>query len=401
MRANSVCRFRTRGVAIQDQDSTAKWDPRGSHDLFLMPVVDFDQDTLFRAGSMELALRRAPAGIVVCDAAGNVTFINAAARKLVARDPAGEAITHTPEIWGEMVDCDGCRIPASRFPCIKALRGEITNGQECRLIRQGSGPYDVLFSAVPITPNRDITGAIVTLADITEHKQEELQLREDAVSKERERMAADLHDTVCQNLTAIGLLLDAAEREFPTDSEKARRYFSRAHEVARTSLAEARRTMWTLSNESLEKEDLATALSFIARQLFDGTPVRLEFSLQPETRELSPELRRELLRIGREALANALKHSNATKVCLDLIYQNREVQLCVLDDGHGFVVDPGPSSSRGRGLNNMRRRAERMGGKLVIHSLPGQGTRLVAALPLSSGVSYEPSARPAPQSRVA
>jgi signal transduction histidine kinase len=141
--------------------------------------------------------------------------------------------------------------------------------------------------------------------------------------------------------------------------------------------------MWTLSHESLENEDLAPALSFLAQQFFAGTPVKLKLSLQPETGALPLELRRELLRIAREALANVLKHSNATRVHLDLLYQKREVQLRIFDDGHGFVGDPRPGASHGAGLNNMRKRAERMGGKLIINSLPGQGTRLIAALPFS------------------
>jgi signal transduction histidine kinase len=83
-------------------------------------------------------------------------------------------------------------------------------------------------------------------------------------------------------------------------------------------------------------------------------------------------------------LANVLKHANATTVHLELAYQKRQVQLCVVDDGHGFAGAPVPSARRGWGLNNMRKRAERMGGKLVVNSLPGQGTRVMAALPLGS-----------------
>jgi signal transduction histidine kinase len=266
---------------------------------------------------------------------------------------------------------------------MKALRGQITNGQECSLIRPGRGSHDVLFSAAPITSNHRILGMIATLVDITQHKDEELQLREDAVSKERDRMAADLHDTLCQNLSAIVLLLDAAERDFSDDSEKARLLFRHAHEVALGGLADARRTLWTLSHESLENADLASALSLIARQLFAGSKVELELSLQPETRKLSSELRRELLRIAREALVNALKHSNATKVELGLLYEKREVQLFVFDNGQGFAGSPEPSAVHGSGLNNMLRRAERMGGKLALKSLPGHGTRVMAVLPLT------------------
>jgi signal transduction histidine kinase len=376
MAANDVSNICAGGIAIQEQGGLAKGNSRRSTDVFQAPLANFDQT--------ELILRQASAGIVVCDAKGKVTLVSAAARKLALCDPEGELITHISDIWGEMLDSNDCRIPADQSPCIKALHGEIINGQECRLVRPGAGSYDILFSAAPITSDQEVIGMIATLADITRHKEEELHLREHAVSKERDRMAADLHDTLCQSLSAIVLLLDAAEHEVSDNSERARCHLHCAHKVALEGLEEARRTMWTLSHESLEKEDLAPALSFIARQLFDGTPVKLQLCLQPETGTLSSELRRELLRIGREALANVLKHSNATKVHLDLVYQKREVQLCVFDDGHGFVGDPQPSPSHGSGLKNMRKRAERMGGTLVVKSLPGQGTRVVAALPLSS-----------------
>ena len=395
MAANSiskinVSKIRAGRIAIQEQGGIAKTNSQRSLDVCQAPLASFDKNELIRAGLMELILRQAPAAIVVCDAEGRITLVNAEARKLALRDSEGQPIPHVPDIWGEMLDRNGCHIHADQSPCIKALRGEITNGQECRLVRPGGG-YDVLFSAVPITSGHEVVSMIATLADITQHQEEELLQRERAVSKERERMAADLHDTLCQSWNAIVLLLDAAELEFSDDAEKARRHFHRAHQIALESLAEVRRTMWTLSHESLEKEDLAPGLSFIAQQLFAGTPVKLKLCLQPETGSLSLELRRELLRIGREALANVLRHSNATKVHLDLAYQKREVQLCVFDDGDGFASGPRPSTSHGSGLNNMRKRAERMGGRLVINSLPGRGTRLIAALPLSSNFTDQPS----------
>jgi signal transduction histidine kinase len=316
-----------------------------------------------------------------------VTFVNLAAKKIALQSQDGEPLKQVPDMWGKMLDSDGRHIPAGESPCLKALTGETTNNQECRLVRPGAASYDVLFSAAPMTNDREIVGMIATLADITEYKEEELQLREDAVSKERERMAADLHDTLSQSMSAIVLVLDAAEHEFSKDADKARTYCHRAHNMALYSLEEARRTMWTLSHESLEKEDLAPALSFIAHQLFSGTPVKLALSLQPEVCTLSQNVRRELLRIGREALANIFKHSNASNIHLDLVYQKREVQLCVFDDGHGFAKDRRRNANQGSGLKNMRKRAERMGGKLVVNSLPGKGTRLMAALPLISSAS--------------
>jgi hypothetical protein len=361
MATSKVCNIRTGRIAIQEQRGTATTNSQRSPSVSHTPIAKSTRSGLTGAGLMALILRQAPAGIVVCDGKRNVTLVNAAARKLVLNGPEGEPITYVPDIWGEMLDPDGYHIPAEESPCMKALLGQTTNGQECCFVRPGDGSFDVLFSATPITSDQKVIGMIATLFDITQHNDEELQLREDAVSNERNRMAADLHDTLCQSLSAIMLMLNAAEHELADEPEKARSHFRCAHEVAFESLAEARRTMWTLSHESLENEDLAPALSL--------------------------ELRRELLRIAREALANVLKHSNATRVHLDLVYQKREVQLSIFDDGHGFVGDPRPGTSHGAGLNNMRKRAERMGGKLIVNSLPGQGTRLIAALPLSMSLT--------------
>jgi signal transduction histidine kinase len=376
MTAKYHSQFRTRSMAIRD------FDTRQSPLVFLESSgTDLDRSGLIQTELTELIWQQAGVGIVVYDAAGEVTWANVAALKL-GLNPA-DPTTWALDAWGEILDSNGCHIPPEQSPCMKAMRGETTSGQECRLLRSGSGFCDILFSAAPIIRNQQVVGAIATLTDITQRKREELKLREDAVFKERSRMATDLHDTICQSLNAISLLLEAAEDEFSAETAKARRHLRRAHEIARESLAEARRSMWTLSHESLEREDLAPALSFIARQLFAGTLVKVELSLQPETCSLSSELRRELLRIGREALANVLKHAQATKVHLGLAYQNSEVQLCVFDNGHGFAsASIRRVGGGGWGLNNMRKRAERMGGKLVVHSLPGKGTRVMATLPL-------------------
>jgi signal transduction histidine kinase len=364
-------------------DHKEQWNSQSSTGVSKATPVKADRSGSIRAELIERILRQVPVGIVVCDAGGKVGLVNGVAKKLALSHHDGEPITHVSDIWGEMVDPNGYLIPRDQGPCMKALRGQIIDGQECCLIRPGSGSHDILFSAAPINRNHEILGMIATLVDITQHKDEELHLREDAVSKERDRMAADLHDTLCQSLSAIVLLLDAAEQTFPGDSEKAHPFFRHAHEVALEGLAEARRTLWTLSHESLENADLVSALSLIARQLFAGSKVELGLSLQPETRKLSSELRRELLRIAREALVNAFKHSNATKVELGLMCDEREVQLFVFDNGQGFAGSPEPSAVHGSGLNNMLRRAERMGGKLVVKSMPGHGTHVMAVLPLT------------------
>ena len=99
-------------------------------------------------------------------------------------------------------------------------------------------------------------------------------------------MAAHIHDTLPQSLTAITLQLQATECELHRDQETANIYLQRAIGVAKESLTDLRRCIWTLSHESLEGEDLAEALSFLADKLFRDSPVELELSLEPETKML-------------------------------------------------------------------------------------------------------------------
>ncbi|MGA8343553.1 MAG: ATP-binding protein, partial [Candidatus Sulfotelmatobacter sp.] len=135
--------------------------------------------------------------------------------------------------------------------------------------------------------------------------------------------------------------------------------------------------------ESLDNKDPATALAFVAQKLFEGTAVKLQLSLAKDTRALPTEVRVELLRIGKEALSNVLKHARATMVTVELTCLEQELRLSVADDGRGFTSESLLGGRGGFGLFGMRRRAERLGGKLVVESRLKRGTRVVAHLPLS------------------
>jgi signal transduction histidine kinase len=336
-----------------------------------------------RSAFLELILRQIPDGVIVCDGRGTIVLANPAVKQLAQLDPEGQSLDFVHRIWGELVDVNGAHIAAEDWPLVRALRGQYTNGKECRLIRAGGSCSDFVFNACPIHDvSREIVGAVATLTDIAHQKHAEWQLREEMLEKQRSSMAADIHDTVSQSLTAIVLQLRAVEMEMPKSPEVAQRHLRSAQDVAQDSLRETRRSIWTLSQESLEGQDLAQALSLLAQQLFTATPVKLKLSLQQEPHSLSPDARRELIRIGREALANVLKHAKATKVRLVLLYSNREVRLYVDDNGRGFATPGRPHVTGGYGLTSMSRRAESLGGKIDVCSYPGRGTRVVAHVPL-------------------
>jgi signal transduction histidine kinase len=336
-----------------------------------------------RSPLAQVALGDLGVGIVVSNSHGTITMVNAAAKRMSQMDPEGKALSIAPSIWGEMSNIKGRRVPVAQWPCMRALRGKTTVGTECHLVRGDGSSCDILFGACPIRgAESQIVGALSSLTDISGYKQKELALREDAALNERSRIAADIHDTAVQGLNAVVLQLEAAETEILESPEQARQRMRRVREIARESLAETRRSMWTCCQESFDNEDLAIALEFIAQKLFEGTTVKLQLSLGEDTRAFPAEMRIELLRIGKEALSNVLKHARATTVTIELAWLEQEVRLSVLDDGRGFISESLPSGQGGFGLFGMRRRAERLGGKLVVDSRPERGTQVVAHLPL-------------------
>jgi signal transduction histidine kinase len=340
-----------------------------------------------RSAFLGLILRQIPEGVIVCDGRGTIVLANPALKQLAQLDPEGQSLDFVQRIWGELLDVNGAHIAAEDWPLMRALRGQYTNGKECRLINLGGSCSDLVFNACPIHDvSGEIVGAVATLTDIAHQKHAEWQLREEMLEKQRSSMAADIHDTVAQSLTAIVLQLRAVEMEMPRSPEMAQRHLRSAQDVAQDSLRETRRSIWTLSHESLQGQDLAQALSLLAQQFFTATPVKLKLSLQQEPHSLSPDARRELIRIGREALANVLKHAKATKVCLALLYTDREVHLRVHDNGRGFATPGLPHANGGYGLTSMSRRAESLGGRVDVCSYPGRGTRVVVRVPLDSRV---------------
>jgi signal transduction histidine kinase len=375
-----------RSAARIDAGRSSRQPPNGD-----APFLSPDEAVGFSPGAfpgfktqelLEIFLTNLETGLVVCDAVGRVTLVNKAARQLAQKDPEGELLSTTSNIWGKILDVNGRNIPAAEWPWVRALHGMTVLGSEYRLV-QGPGDYrDVLFSAHPIQSRQSQrAGLLISLTDITEYKKKYCLLREHAVLSERTRLAGEIHDTVLQGLHAVVLQLEAAEKEFSQNSERGRERLRRLRDLTRQNLVEARRSIWALSSESFGNEDPGVALECLARRLFEGTPVTLHLHTKKPHRPMAAEVRFEILRIGKEALNNVLRHAGATLVRIELTYSHGWVRLSVLDNGRGFEVDPVSSDLKGYGLFDSRIRAERIGGRLMIHTAPGKGTRVVAIIP--------------------
>lgn len=338
--------------------------------------------------SMDAVWDRTANGIIVVNSARKIVMTNPAARRLAQIDPEGMPINLAPSVWGKMLDLNGHEIEAHEWPLEKAIRGEPTTQQPCQLVQVNGNCYDILFTAVPMElGDGTAPGAVATLTDITAHNKRTQLARQLAVSRERRRMAEDIHDVLCQKLHAIALQLEAAQECFERDRESVLQRLKTAYDVARESLKEARRSMWTFCHESFGDVDPAAALSEVASQIVHGTPISLDLSLQQQPRELPPKIPLELVRITQEALSNVIKHANANRVRVELAYKRDDLHFCVQDDGRGFVRNRTGRLPGGFGLISMQERAERMGGKMSVDSQPGRGTRVAAVIPLPAAAA--------------
>jgi len=208
------------------------------------------------------------------------------------------------------------------------------------------------------------------------------QSRQAAVAAERNRMARDIHDTLAQGFTGVIVQLEAVEEAMSQRLEaKAGEHLTRAGELARESLQEARRSVRALRPRTLEDKDLCEALQSLIQKMTAGTSVHAEFVVQGQPRELPLEWDENLVRIGQEVLTNVLRHAQASMFKAQLAFDDREIRLNLRDDGAGF--DPGARHD-GFGLQGVRERVEAMGGQLSIRSAKGQGTAISLVLPLAN-----------------
>lgn len=204
-----------------------------------------------------------------------------------------------------------------------------------------------------------------------------------AVLAERNRIAREIHDTLAQGFAGISVQLELVARLLERAPQNAKSHLDQARALVRESLAEARRSVWDLRSQALEGSDLPAALAETATRLTAGTPVHAQVQVSGTYRQLNRVVEDNLLRIGQEAMTNAIKHAQATHLWLDLKFDSKRLRFSVRDDGRGFDPAAQQANRNGHfGLLGMRERADQLGGILTVHSRPGEGTEIVVEIPL-------------------
>ncbi len=229
---------------------------------------------------------------------------------------------------------------------------------------------------------------------------------EAGVLAERQRLAADIHDTLAQGFLSIVTLVQAAQAQLPLVSVPAARllvsrspgaqphgpelagataamseHLDLALATARENLAEARALVAALTPATLDDGGLVGALTRAAEASGRAAGIAARCGAEGAVRPLPTGTEVVLLRVCQESLANAARHAAATEVEVRLRYGDTAVELSVADNGRGFCPGPADTSGSGFGLRGMRERLRQAGGTLTVTTAPGAGTTVRAEIP--------------------
>lgn len=195
------------------------------------------------------------------------------------------------------------------------------------------------------------------------------------VSRERNRLARELHDVLAHTLSGIAVELEGVRSMLRLDMERANALLNHSLQNIRAGLIETRRALKDLRAQPLEDLGLALAVQALAESYADRYDFCIDLSIDHDLNDTPVNVQQSVYRIAQEALANVAHHAQAQNAQVVLNRESDQLQLIICDDGCGF--DPAvPGEERHYGLLGMRERAEMIGGNLSIESQVGQGTQV-------------------------
>ena len=234
---------------------------------------------------------------------------------------------------------------------------------------------------------------LVLSADEQRHKAEQLatdleaanhqlaayaaQAEELATTKERNRIAREIHDTLGHYLTVVNMQIKAAQAVMAQQPEKAQDVLQKAQKLTEEGLTAVRQSVSALRDSPLGQKSLSVALADLLTET-GSSGIVTQFDIAGQPRPLDAKLDLTLYRAVQEGLTNIRKHARASRVDLTLDYRAADqVQLQIKDNGVGTAVSP----TNGFGLLGLRERVHLLGGRLETETTPGNGFKLVITLP--------------------
>ena len=196
-----------------------------------------------------------------------------------------------------------------------------------------------------------------------------------ATSRERNRLARELHDTLAHTLSGLAVQLEALKIVLPPGSGEEHTLLDHALSTTRNGLTETRRALKALRPVPLDDLGLSLAVRNLVKTVVERASLDVQVDIEDALDDLPEDMEQGLYRIIQEALENIVRHAHAQHAWLSLHCRAGQLELTIRDDGEGFDGNGGQEGDR-FGLKGMQERAGMLGGKLTIYSQPGQGTTI-------------------------
>ncbi|MEX2322994.1 MAG: GAF domain-containing sensor histidine kinase [Acidimicrobiia bacterium] len=206
------------------------------------------------------------------------------------------------------------------------------------------------------------------------------RLRRVALQEDRERIARDLHDSLIQDLFAVGLSLQSSLAQLESDPEAVRDRIDSAMDQLDAAIGSLRRFIFDLRPPRWARRDLEADIRLLVADLSRPHRVAVEVDIDPAAAAVDAETTGHLVAIVREALSNALRHARARRITIRVSAEPDRVVAAIADDGEGFDAS---AARGGLGLGNIARRAAEAGGRHTVESSPGSGTTVRVEMPRS------------------
>jgi signal transduction histidine kinase len=226
-------------------------------------------------------------------------------------------------------------------------------------------------------------GLVLLAAQLLNQRDQLLKGQMGIVLEERNRIASDCHDTLMAGFAAISWQLEATAKLF-RDAEATATPAAASCELARSMVAhcqaEARRIIWDLRDSDELTDILSQALSrsLSAHRLRES--VSTTFDVEGEEIAIAPGAVHHLVCIGQEAVTNAMRHANPSKIVVGLRYDSDSLSLTIRDDGRGFQLSDTAARSGHFGIPVMQERARKLGGTLRLSSSAYSGTEVAVTV---------------------
>ena len=247
--------------------------------------------------------------------------------------------------------------------------------------------------------DRDLEDRVRDRTEQVARLYEQLQVKEEARSRlldkvisaqeeERARIARELHDETAQSLTAVAMDLESVRTHLDDVPPETRRRIQRAGQLATEGIADIRRLIANLRPSDLDALGLVSAVRALAEERLEEHGIAVELVEAGMEQRLPESVEIGLYRIIQEAISNIVRHAGASHARIALERRDGLVTTTVSDDGRGFRLAeqiPERAGGRGVGLVGMEERAGLLGGRVEIHSQPGEGTTVRATVPLDVG----------------